>query len=61
MNDINDKRPFPLHEQSWYKTALQKTSATFDLGDGLTRIGTRYFQKVLTTIQYKTNVASRPT
>ena len=22
MNNINDRRPFPLHEQSWYRTAL---------------------------------------
>ena len=22
MNDINDTRLFPLHEQSWYRTAL---------------------------------------
>ena len=24
VNDINDKRPLLLHEQSWYKTALLK-------------------------------------
>ena len=24
MNDINDKRPFQLHEQSWHRTALLK-------------------------------------
>ena len=22
MNDINDQGPFPLHEQSWYRTVL---------------------------------------
>ena len=26
INDImNDKRPLPLHEQSWYRTALLKS------------------------------------
>ena len=24
VNDINDKRPLPLHEQSWYRAALLK-------------------------------------
>ena len=24
MNDTNDKRPFPLHEQSWYRIDLLK-------------------------------------
>ena len=23
INDINNKRPFSLHEQRWYRTALQ--------------------------------------
>ena len=26
MNNINDKRPFPLPEQSWHRTALLKTN-----------------------------------
>ena len=29
MNDINSKRPFPLREQSWYRTALRKKSSLF--------------------------------
>ena len=24
MNEINNKRPFPWYEQSWYRTALLK-------------------------------------
>ena len=43
MNDIvkyiNDKGPFPLHEQSWYKTALlnKRTTINNDILDATLR------------------------
>ena len=35
MSDINDKRPFPLHEQSWYRKDLLKITtrcSVYDVG-----------------------------
>ena len=32
VNNINDKRPFLLHEQCWYRTALLKMERDGPLG-----------------------------
>ena len=35
MNDINDKRPYPLHKQIWYRTVWLKMEITIDFNVNL--------------------------